>query len=176
MPSLPDFQFPCCSSFRSRDAKTPPSPAGESGAVFGLTDCDHTIPYRWAIDGCRVVRRGAKEMDCVLTLLWHLRKAVWRGVRGRWVRWSGRFIKESGAKTPRFPHGDAAPRVVGRSRHLDTNRPRVPSLPPTAGPAGMYACGGGCGPRHDRVRRARFAEFAVVSPSIPRLAAVGSGQ
>ena len=162
MPFLPDFQFPCCSSFRSRDAKTPPSPAGESGVVFGLTDCDHTIPYRWAIDGCRVVwcgvvRRGAKEMDCVLTLLWHLRKAVWHGVRGLWVRWSGRFIKYCGAKTPRCTHGEEAPRAVRRSRPPDNHRPGVRYSPPTAGPAGIDACGGGFGPRHDRVRRSELA-------------------
>jgi hypothetical protein len=67
-------------------------------------------------------------------------------------------------------------RGVRRAPALDPNRTRMPGLLHTAGPAGIDACGGGCGPRHDRVRLAEFARSAVVSPSIPRLQPWGSGQ
>ncbi len=62
------------------------------------------------------------------------------------------LISSRGVKTPGLSHGDATPRAVRRSRQLDTKRPRMPYLPHTAGPAGIDACGGGFGPRHDRVR------------------------
>ena len=85
------------------------------------------------------------------------------------------LIRKCGAKTPWFTDGDEAPRAAWRRQSFRTYRltcsllPSVVTCLHTAGPAGIDACGGGFGPRHDGVRLARRASSAVVSPRIPRL-------
>ena len=136
----------------------PFAPCPASLAYLCVTDADAYVPGAWLPDpGENAVVLQPGSCNGPLAALRQGPTLSGGSPRG----WSGSheepsecavtLIKESGAKTPRFNHGDAAPRVVGRSQHLDNNRPRVPSLLPTAGPAGMDACGGGFGPRHDRV-------------------------
>ena len=77
----------------------------------------------------------------------------WRRYQAVLLRADGLLISSRGVKTPGLSHGEETPRAVRRSRPPDTKRPGVRYVRPTAGPAGRYACGGGFGPRHDRVRR-----------------------